>query len=112
MAKCCCCCPCSRFTNIQLINTMGVAPEGLNACIVSMPHSTRCLTAGMIVTQPPCSSWMCVVCTMLTEWVLARPQQCPCAKNPDHGSFFCCKDCPATDGPAVDYHLEYVVTYR
>jgi hypothetical protein len=26
---------CSRFTNIQLINTIGVAEADLNACIVS-----------------------------------------------------------------------------
>jgi hypothetical protein len=32
--------------------------------------------------------------------------------NPDKGSFMCCKDCPAEEGPSVDYHLEYTVTYR
>ena len=40
------------------------------------------------------------------------PQECWCKDKPDHGSFFCCQNCPAKDGPAVHYHLEYVVTYR
>ena len=39
-------------------------------------------------------------------------QECWCKDKPDHGSFFCCQSCPAKDGPSVDYHLEYVVTYR
>lgn len=38
--------------------------------------------------------------------------ECWCKDKKDHGSFFCCKDCPAKDGPAVDYRLEYTVTYR
>jgi hypothetical protein len=38
--------------------------------------------------------------------------ECWCKDNLDKGSFFCCKDCPAEDGPAVDYYLEISVTYR
>ncbi|CAL5223582.1 g6118 [Coccomyxa viridis] len=60
-----------RYTNIQLINTIGVAEEDKRECL-----------------------------------------ECWCVDKKDHGSFFCCKDCPAKDGPAVDYRLEYTVTYR
>ena len=60
-----------RYTNIQLINTIGVAEEDKRECL-----------------------------------------ECWCKDKKDHGSFFCCKNCPAKDGPAVDYHLEYAVTYR
>ena len=60
-----------RYTNIQLINTIGVAEEDKRECL-----------------------------------------ECWCKDKKDHGSFFCCKNCPAKDGPAVDYHLEYTVTYR
>ena len=60
-----------RYTNIQLINTIGVAEEDKREGL-----------------------------------------ECWCKDKKDHGSFFCCKDCPAKDGPAVDYRLEYTVTYR
>ena len=60
-----------RYTNIQLINTIGVADEDKRECL-----------------------------------------ECWCKDNKDHGSFFCCKNCPAKEGPAVSYHLSYSVTYR
>lgn len=60
-----------RYTNIQLINTIGVAEKDMRECL-----------------------------------------ECWCKDDPNKGSFFCCKDCPAKDGPSVDYHLEITVTYR
>ena len=64
-------CPGCRYTNVQLINTIGVAEQDKRECL-----------------------------------------ECWCKDKKDHGSFFCCKNCPAKDGPAVNYHLEYTVTYR
>ncbi|EIE18154.1 hypothetical protein COCSUDRAFT_68383 [Coccomyxa subellipsoidea C-169] len=60
-----------RYTNIQLINTIGVKEADKRECL-----------------------------------------ECWCKDNPDKGSFMCCKNCPAEEGPIVDYHLQYSVTYR
>lgn len=81
----------------------------------------------LLSTVPPCPSCFVFSCNFstpcpqhLVQLLLAgfhvKPtpplQECWCKDKPDHGSFFCCQDCPAKDGPSVDYHLEYVVTYR